>query len=244
METGNVSFAGLDLTPEQRKAVGFLVEFTKRMVLIGFPENKTPGGALNLIQEIYRVTDDMMTGCLKSGVKPHCKKGCYWCCFLRVKATQLEVLSIVDYLSHHLEPGEMSALRQRLVKTDEVTQGMDGYQRVHADMTCPLLVNGECLAYAVRPIACRVYHSLNVSECKASLDKYGSRVTVRHDISGLGMGLLAGLTDGLRTLGLQTRQLELIAGLRIAIDEPGSGLAKLWLAGESAFVGAEIAGAK
>jgi hypothetical protein len=244
METDPLSIEGLDLTPEQRKAVGFLAEFTKRMVLMGFPGHKTHPGASNLIQEVYRVTDDMMNGCLKSGTKLPCKKGCFWCCFLRVRATPLEVICIVDYLRSHLKPGELSELHRRLVRTDEITRGMDGIQRVRAKMPCPLVLDGKCLTYPARPIACRFYHSLNLSDCEASLDKDGGSVTIRHDISHLSMGIFAGLTEGLRAVGLQTRLLELTAGLRIAMDEPGSGLAKRWLSGEPAFAGAEIAGAK
>ncbi len=248
METEHVSIEGLGLTPGQRKAVGFLAEFTKRMVVMAFPGHKTPASASNLIKEVYRVTDDMMAGCLNSGTKLPCKVGCSWCCFLRVRATPLEVMCIIDYLRSRLEPGEISGLRQRLVTTDEITRGMEGCQRVRAKMVCPLLVDGICLAYPVRPIACRVYHSLDVSDCEASvdasLDKEGGRVTIRDDISSLSMGIFAGLTEGLRTVGLETRLLELIAGLRIAMDESGPRLVKRWLSGESAFVEAEIANAK
>src|SRR5512136_780440 len=99
-------------------------------------------------------------------------------------------------------------------------------------MMCPLLVDGLCLAYPVRPVACRVYHSLNLSDCEASLEKDGGNVTIRGEIYGLSMGIFAGLTEGLRAVGLQTRLLELTTGLRIAMDDPGSGLAKRWLSGE------------
>jgi hypothetical protein len=244
METDFVSVGDLDLTLEQRKAVGFLAEFTRRMVLLAFPGPKRPASALNLIQEVYQVSDEIMTGCLKSGAKLPCKTGCFWCCYMRVKATPLEVICIVDYLHARLKPGEMSALRQRLATTDEITRGMNGYQRVCAKMVCPLLVDGKCLAYPVRPIACRVYHSLNPLDCEASLDNGNGSVTIRHDISGMSMGIFAGLTEGLRTVGLQTRLLELIAGLRIAMDAPGSGLVKRWLAGEPTFAEAEMASAK
>jgi len=87
---------------------------------------------------------------------------------------------------------------------------MDGYQRVCAKVMGPLLVDGKCLAYPVRPIACRVYHSLNLLDCKTSLDKEGGSVTIRRNISSLSMGIFAGLTEGLRTVGLQTRLLEAI----------------------------------
>ena len=240
MGTDIVSIESLRLTAEQQKAVGFLTEFSKQMVVMAFLEKNIPTSVSSLVKEIYRVYDDVMAGCLKNGAKLPCKKGCFWCCYMRVKVTPLEVLYIVDFLCSSLKPGNLSELRHRLVATDETTRGMDGYQRVCAKITCPLLVDGKCLAYPVRPIACRVYHSLNLSDCEASLDKVGDSVTIRHDISGLSMGIFAGLTEGLRTVGLQTRLLELIAGLRIAMDEPGSRLEKRWLSGEPAFVEAEI----
>jgi Fe-S-cluster containining protein len=244
METDYVSIDSLGLTSEQRKAVGFLAEFTKRMVLTAFLGHKTPTRASNLIKEVYRFTDGMMTGCFKSRTKLACKKGCFWCCFLRVKVTPLEVMGIVDYLRSCLKPGEISELRQRLVRTDGITRGMDGNQRVRAKMMCPLLMDGKCMSYPVRPIACRVYHSVNLSDCEASLEKDGGSVTIRRDIYGLSMGIFTGLTEGLRTVGLQTRLLELTTGLRIAMDDSGSRLVKRWLSGEPAFVEAEIANAK
>jgi hypothetical protein len=244
MESDFASIEDLTLTPEQRKAVGFLAEFTKRMVVFAFQRPKTLTKSLNLIKEVYRVTDDMMVGCFKNGTKPPCRKGCFWCCFLRVKVTPLEVLCIADYLRSHLETAEISELRQRLASTDETTRGMDGHQRHSSKMVCPLLVDGKCLAYPVRPIACRVYHSLDLSDCHTAHHKEGSRMRVRQDISKLSMGLFAGLTEGLHTVRLQTPLLELIAGLRIVMDESGSGRVKSWLSGEPVFVEAEITGVK
>jgi Fe-S-cluster containining protein len=239
MQTDSVAIADLRLTPEQWKAVGFLAEFAKRMVVFAFPEHKTPTMASNLTKEVYRVTDDMMTGCIRTGTKPSCKVGCFWCCYMRVKVTPLEVLCIVDYLHSCLRPRELSEFRQRLAATDETTRGLNGYQRVCAKMICPLLVDGKCSVYPVRPIGCRVYHSLNVSDCEVPLDDEERSVTIRNDISGLGMGIFAGLTEGLRAVGFRTRLLELIAGMRMAMDEPG--LVRRWLAGDPAFVQAEIA---
>jgi Fe-S-cluster containining protein len=244
METDNISIEGLGLTSEQRKAVGFLAEFSKRMVLLALPGHKTPARGLYLIREVYQFTDDMMTRCLKSETRLACKKGCFWCCYLRVKVTPLEVMGIVDYLRSDLKPGEISDLRQRMVRTDEITPGMDGQQRVCANRMCPLLVDGKCLVYPVRPIACRIYHSLNLSDCKALLENDDVSMLIRRDIFGLSLGIFAGLTEGLRTVGLQTRLLDLTTGLRIAMDDPGSKLVERWLSGEPAFVEAEIANAK
>ena len=233
---------GLRLMPEQWQAVGFLAEFAQRMVVLALFEHKMPARASDLVEEVYRVADNMLDGCLKTGPKPPCKKGCFWCCYMQVRAMPLEVLRIVDFLHSSLRPKELSELQQRLAATDETTREMDSYQRVCAKMVCPLLVDGECSVYPLRPITCRVYHSLNLADCETPLDDENRSVMIRPDISGSSMGISAGLTEGLRTVGLQTRLLELVAGLRIAMENPE--LATRWLAGEPAFAGAEIANAK
>jgi Fe-S-cluster containining protein len=242
METNSVILNGL--TPQQQKGVGFLSEFTKRMVLMAFSGQKTAYNASNLIKEVYRVTDQTMAGCYKNGTKPSCKKGCNWCCYLQVLTTPLEVMHIVEYLQTCLSPSEQSILQQRLENEEEFTGGMNGYQKAGKNVACPFVEDGECMVYAVRPLACRAYHSMNMIECKSSYGKDDGSITIRQDISGVATGIFAGLTEGLRAVGLQTSLLELRAGLRIAMDEKGPELAERWLAGEPAFVEAEITNAK
>ena len=111
MQADFAAVEDLRLTSEQYKAVGFLAEFTKRMVVFAFPGHKTPTRASDLVKEVHRVTDNMMTGCLKTGAKPSCKTGCFWCCYMRVKVTPLEVLCIVDFLRSCLRPRELSELQ-------------------------------------------------------------------------------------------------------------------------------------
>jgi hypothetical protein len=242
MESNSAILNGL--TPEQLKGVRFLAEFTKRMVLMAFSGERTVINGLSLIKEVNQVTDLTMTGCLKTGTKLSCKKGCHWCCYLQVLVTPLEVMHIVEYLHACLSPGELSFLQQQLKNRKEITGCLNNYQKARANMACPFVEAGECIVYAVRPLACRVYHSINLTDCKISFGKNNGRVTIRQDISGMGVGIFAGLTEGLRAIGLQTCLLELRAGLGIAIDETGSEHAKRWLAGEPAYVQAEIANAE
>lgn len=234
-------FGGLRLTSQQFKVVGFISEFTKRMVLYGFPGPKTPKNASNLVKEIYRFADYMIAECIKSGKKPSCTIGCFRCCYMLVKVTPLEVLSIINYLHSSLRPRVLSELQQRLVATDTITRGMDGIHKICAKIICPLLLDSECVVYPVRPLACRFYHSLNLSDCQLPFDDIDRSVTVRQDISGLSMGMFAGLTEGLKAVGMQTRLLELNAGMRVAMDDPA--LELKWLAGEPAFADAEFANA-
>jgi hypothetical protein len=238
MESGFDTINNLHLTWEQRKAVDFLAEFSNQMVLHSFTKDRTPSGGVNLIKEVYQVSDQVLNGIHKQGIKPVCKEGCHWCCYLRAKVTPLEILGILDFWRMTLNPTEMSSVRQRLSAADEITRGMDGNQRVCARIVCPLIVDGKCLAYTVRPIACRVYHSLNLTDCEMLLENQDRSMSIRPDISGLGLGIQAGLIEGLRAVGLQTRLIDLITGLHIIMNEPGT--VDDWLAGKPAFAAAEI----
>jgi hypothetical protein len=238
MQTDIVSIENFHLTPEQQKAVEFLAEFSEQMVAMALQGNNTLTDVVSLVREIYRVCDDVIAGCLRNGSKLPCKKGCVWCCYLRVKVTPLEVICIIDDLQSNLKVSELSALRQRIIETDEMTRGVDGIGRVRLKRICPLIVEGKCLAYRIRPITCRMYHSLDASECELSLNDDRQSLRIRHDITGIGMGMFVGMTEGLRTVGLQSGVLELITGLRIAMEEPK--LMKRWLAGVPAFAEAEM----
>jgi Fe-S-cluster containining protein len=237
MENDSYSVESLHLSSEQQKAVEFLTEFSKQLVVMAFLEKNIPTSPSSLVKELYQVYDEVIAGCLRNGTKLPCKKGCSWCCFLRVKVTPLEILCMIDYLQSNLKPVELSAFRHRLADTDKTTRGMNGSQRVYAKKICPLIVENECLVYPVRPIACRTYHSLDMSDCESSLSDDQRSLRISPKIFGIGMGILTGLTEGLQIVGLQAPMLELIAGLRMAMDEPR--LTRKWLVGESAFSGAE-----
>ena len=240
METDINSTEAHHLTAEQWKAVRFLREFSDQMVQTALGEHKTSAEVLNLVEEIYQVCDQIIAGCLKNGEKVDCKMGCAWCCYMRVKVTPIEILSMITYLRKYLKPRVLFDFQRRLAASDEITRGMDGNQRVLAKIKCPLLVDPRCLAYPARPIACRVFHSLDSTDCKRSLDDPGHSLSVRHDISGMGMGIHMGLIDGLHETGLQGSALELNAGLQIAMDSPENEMVERWLRGETILIEAQI----
>ena len=235
----NIEFDELmHLSPDQLKAVGLLTAYSKQMVVMAFLESNTPAGLTSMVKEIYQVFDNAVDRNLENATQPSCKEGCYWCCYLRVKVTPLEILCIDDFLHTSVTPAERDALRYRIVKADKVTRGLDGGQRMRAKIICPLAVDGSCLVYPVRPFACRMYHSLSASDCIRSLDDGDQSLRVNHGISSIGTTMFAGLTEGLREAGLKSRLLELIAGLWVAMDDPGS--IGNWLDGTLTFKDAEI----
>ena len=220
VETNIFSVDDLILTPEQQQAVSILMESAKQLVLQAFRDDNSPASASSLAKDIYGLLDTVTVKRLNSGPALACRVGCAWCCYLRVKLTPLEVLWIYDDLTSRLDAGALSDMYQRVAAIDEVTRGMDGHQRVKQKVLCPLNVDGVCLVYPVRPVRCRLYHALEESDCRLSLDDPNRRFKIRADISALGLGIQAGLTAGLLAAELRSSPLELVAGLRMVMDEP------------------------
>ena len=194
MDDNSVAIGDLRLNSQQRTAVGYLAEFAKRVPQFGFSESRAQPAALNVVKEIFRVTDEVLTSTLSSRRQPACDLGCHWCCYLRVKVTPLELLYIADFIRIWWGREEISSFRQRLAVADASTRGLDGIARVRSGIACPLLQDGMCSVYPARPIACRFYHSLNQSECEAPLDD-----DQRSVIHALVEALAVGAPDSLET---------------------------------------------
>lgn len=167
-----------------------------------------------------------------------CKAGCSYCCYLLVTVTAPEVLAVLRFILEKFSRAEVNALTQRVTATDEITRGMNGYERLYAKVPCPLLVDGKCSVYEVRPLVCRGYTSYSWAACADSLrhprpSKYVPQDGVRRNSY---TGVQDGMITALGELGFDKQPLELIAALRIVLAEPNA--AERWFGGEPVFADA------
>ena len=96
-----------------------------------------------------------------------CRRGCNHCCYGLVKVGMAEARLIAD--SDDIDWGRVRE-RAKAVKDKTV-------QDVHKlGSPCPLLVDGVCSVYEVRPIRCRSYWSVSEADCKGF--KAGTVATV------------------------------------------------------------------
>ena len=97
--------------------------------------------------ELSRIYKDVDFYYIKA-VAPHaaCKKGCSFCCYVPVEITQVEARYIASETGKNL-----------IELTENKTKKRDG-------SPCPFLNNGVCSIYRVRPLACRVFASLDGAE--------------------------------------------------------------------------------
>ncbi len=163
-----------------------------------------------------------------------CRKGCSFCCHLRVTTTVLEVIRIAEALSRDRSPERRSAL----VFTARKTAGLSDRDRLQQRTPCPLLVDGACSIYEVRPLTCHALLSRSASLCEHQLLasaagdeplKIPSPIAPRL----LAASLISGQIAALRDLGLASHLVELISAT--AALQQDRNLLLRWLNREDVF---------
>lgn len=166
-----------------------------------------------------------------------CEAGCAYCCHLKILATPLEVIAIGAHLRRTLSSASISRLRRSVRECDERTHGMSTIERANARIPCPLLgADLKCLVYPVRPLRCTGANSYSREACKAAFDapdgedvaieSYGSQ---RRAADAVAAGVALALVEA----RVDARPVELVAGLRIVLDD--SDIATRWRRDKRAF---------
>jgi hypothetical protein len=86
-----------------------------------------------------------------------CGAGCSFCCWLRIDVRAHEVFLLVRELRRSRTEPELADLRLAAAARR---------QGGNTTGSCPLLVQGRCSVYTVRPAACRRHHSRSVAACE------------------------------------------------------------------------------
>ena len=106
-----------------------------------------------------------------TGQRVACKKGCSWCCHQLVVVTHwADGEAVLQAARQRLTRGEFSALERRIREQAAQINGMSHEEAETRRWTCPLLRNGECLVYDVRPVACRTVFSSDSECCRAMME--------------------------------------------------------------------------
>lgn len=163
-----------------------------------------------------------------------CRKGCDFCCHVNVTVTVLEGVRIAAALAAGQEPQRQTDI----LMTAERLAGRDTDGRQALRAACPLLVDGACSVYEIRPLACRALLSQSARRCEERFSTTGpgsrssdlpSLVTPRLIAAGFVSGEMAAMED----LGLAGHLVELTASLAMMLSEP-SALVR-WFGGEDVF---------
>jgi Fe-S-cluster containining protein len=122
------------------------------------------------VQEMHRLVDEVIANfsdfAAQQNQSPHCKKGCSWCCHQPVFALSYELDNLNDYLKENFSFDEQEHIIARAEAKRDKLDGLRGDALLNSKFACPLLKDGECMAYEARPVSCRIYLSSDVDSCK------------------------------------------------------------------------------
>jgi len=168
--------------------------------------------------------------------RPACCEGCAACCHLHIVAFPVEVVAIAKEMRDQMSPEHLADVIDRIDVHIERTTGLDASERRQIRLACPLLEAGRCAIYSFRPISCRGWNSLDRSACDADLANPSANVTTPVNI---GQYVLAGrVAEGLgaasHSLGLDSRQVDFVRALRIAMEATDT-IARAWRSGLDVF---------
>ena len=129
---------------------------------VRFPEEESREPWLGLLLDAYAALDAGLDAAVAAdGRRPACRAGCAACCRQPIPASSLEVLGLTWYAHRHILGEKRRQLRWLL-------------RRAARSRDCPFLVEEACVAYPLRPMACREFVMLG-SPCRAGEEPATSR---------------------------------------------------------------------
>lgn len=126
----------------------------------------------NFVTGVYSSVDESTAGTLdrlrtEAGIIPPCKPGCCHCCRYHILTNIAEAHTLAKYVKRKLSAIQIDDLRTRTRKWHEwdnsrpgryPSAGIDARTDLSGyDPCCPLLVDGACIVYPVRPVVCRTH---------------------------------------------------------------------------------------
>lgn len=117
---------------------------------IRYPEDENGVPWLAMLMDAYAISDSGVREAEERDFQDHgfqaaCRKGCITCCYQQfIPLTTLELAGIVWFICHKMEAQEQQVM-------------LDVLDKYSGDRTCPMLQDGACAVYPVRPVACRQF---------------------------------------------------------------------------------------
>jgi Fe-S-cluster containining protein len=125
----------------------------------------------NYVKSVYSSVDKAVERELNrlyvtKGVISTCKPGCFHCCGQYILTNIAEAKALVHYIKRNFSRDQIEDLRIRTKQWHDWDEARPGrYRTAHIDEQlnlfthcyCPILVDGECSAYPMRPTICRTH---------------------------------------------------------------------------------------
>lgn len=169
-----------------------------------------------------------------------CKGDCPACCVLRVVATAPEIFLVARFViaNRHALAANGVDLPGRIAEANAIAAGRSEHERMALARICPFIERGLCLAYRVRPLACRGHASYDMQACLDATA--GQAVDAAVSTPHLVVRSLVqnAMMSSLRKSDLAFGLYELNEGVALALSQPDA--EARWTAGDDPLAPAAI----
>lgn len=121
------------------------------------------------LSEMYVDIDNMISSVYELARQQNqnidCKLGCEWCCHQPVFALSYELDYLQNYIRQWFDEETIDEISTKAGKKVKHLQNLKDEALLQSKYPCPLLGEGACMAYEVRPMACRIYLSSKLDSC-------------------------------------------------------------------------------
>lgn len=127
---------------------------------------------LALIEMTHRVYDyidnfisQFLEQCSCNNSRVDCNKGCAWCCHQSVFVMPHEAFYLLAFLKENTHVANLNLIKEKILQKNAKTAAMDLSSVLSNTEPCPFLTDNICTVYQARPMACRLFYSMDVQSC-------------------------------------------------------------------------------
>jgi len=192
-------------------------------------------------ERLNRLDQVIASSMALTDTRTDCREGCDYCCYYKVALTAGELFLIGQQMQKHFSAPQLEQTLAAARTNVETTRTMTTQEQLASNIKCPLLVDGACSVYEVRPAMCRKHHSMNVELCRRSFEQPLDSTIPNPEqpmISGYALAAIAGAREGMAQAGLDAQRYDLNRGLvELFSDNKAE---KRWKKGKRAFLQAGL----
>ena len=170
-----------------------------------------------------------------------CRGDCPACCCLRVTVTAPEALLLARFISVNAPAfAERNVdIVERITSMTAAVASLSEAERMAAGRSCAMLEAGLCLAYKIRPLACRGHASFDAEACAAAIAGLNVDVPVSAEHMVLRGLVQSAMLAAMQEAGLASGLYELNRAVALALATPDA--PQLWARREDPLVKAKVA---
>ncbi|MTJ93978.1 MAG: YkgJ family cysteine cluster protein [Desulfovibrio sp.] len=145
-----------------------------------------------------------------------CGRGCHACCLIEVAVTASEILRIKAFVEN-LPRNASEKIKTRVRHARRAIGDKTGLDRKTSGVMCPLLADGVCTIYLVRPLTCRAWVSADAERCDHDANEplAGTKVMYSTTLKGYSEDLFRQIVTSERRENTVGGSYELIRALHI-----------------------------